>query len=160
MAGMPNMKALLAVLAIAGYSNREKIAEMLSGAKDSLAERAAGGSSEAAQTSSEISDMFSEKSAGDTVSGGLGELLEQFTSKGEKGMADSWIGSGANQSVQTNSLEQVLGVDTISDISRKTGFSKEEILERLSVNLPNAVNDFTPEGRLPTSGEAGGFFRR
>lgn len=160
MAGMPNMKALLAVLAIAGYTNREKIAEMLAGAKDSLAERASGGASEAAQTSTEISDMFSEKSAGDTVSGGLGELLEQFTKKGEQGTADSWIGSGANQSVQTSSLEQVLGSDTISDIARKTGFSKDEILERLSVNLPNAVNDFTPEGRLPTSGEAGGFFRR
>jgi uncharacterized protein YidB (DUF937 family) len=160
MASMPNMKALLAVLAVAGYTNRDKIAEMLSGAKDSLAERAAGGANEAAQTSSEISDMFSDKSAGDTVSGGLGELLEQFTSKGEKRTADSWISAGTNQSMQGDSLEQTLGSDTIADIVRKTGFSKDEILERLSVNLPNAVNDFTPNGRIPSAKEAGGLFRK
>lgn len=160
MAGMPNMKALLAVLAVAGYTNRDKIAELLAGAKSSLEERAAGGAGEAAQTSSEISDLFSKKSAGNTVSGGLGELLEQFTNKGQKGTVDSWIGAGANQAMQGNSLEQTLGSETIADIASKTGFSKDEILERLSDNLPRAVNDFTPNGRLPSAKEAGGFFGR
>src|SRR5262245_22700892 len=37
--------------------------------------------------------------------------------------------------------------------SRLTGLSREELLSRLSKNLPEAVDKYTPEGRIPTATE-------
>jgi len=47
-------------------------------------------------------------------------------------------------------LEQAIGSDVLEDLSRQTGLSREEILSRLSNNLPEAIDKYTPEGRIPT----------
>ncbi|BAR53439.1 hypothetical protein NK6_251 [Bradyrhizobium diazoefficiens] len=36
-------------------------------------------------------------------------------------------------------------------LEKETGLSQEEILARLSRELPQAIDKYTPEGRLPTS---------
>jgi uncharacterized protein YidB (DUF937 family) len=38
----------------------------------------------------------------------------------------------------------------ISHLTEQTGLSRDEILSRLSRELPNAVDQYTPEGRLPS----------
>jgi uncharacterized protein YidB (DUF937 family) len=38
----------------------------------------------------------------------------------------------------------------LATLSQQTGLSREEILARLSRELPTAVDQYTPEGRLPT----------
>jgi len=53
--------------------------------------------------------------------------------------------------VDTSHLEEALGEDTIAELTEKTGLSREELLKRLSETLPDAVNQMTPEGRLPTA---------
>jgi len=40
-------------------------------------------------------------------------------------------------------------------LSQQTGLSREEILSRLSKNLPDAVDKYTPQGRIPTAAELG-----
>jgi uncharacterized protein YidB (DUF937 family) len=39
----------------------------------------------------------------------------------------------------------------LGDLAQKTGLSEDEILLRLSKNLPEAVDKYTPDGRLPAA---------
>jgi uncharacterized protein YidB (DUF937 family) len=40
--------------------------------------------------------------------------------------------------------------DVLETLSKQTGLSREELLARLSRELPDAVDKYTPNGRLPT----------
>ena len=150
---MPSLLALLGLAAYAGYQNRDKISEML---RDARAARplptdgAAGGGLLA-----EIGHMFQSGNAGSTLSGGLGELVNRFKTAGQSHAADSWITTGANLPVQPPELEAALGDDTLAELEQKTGLSRAELLRRLSASLPDVVNQLTPDGRLPTTAEAG-----
>jgi len=41
----------------------------------------------------------------------------------------------------------------LDTLSRQTGLSREELLARLSRELPNAVDKYTPQGRIPTEAD-------
>jgi hypothetical protein len=45
---------------------------------------------------------------------------------------------------------QAIGPDVRESLSQQTGLSRDEIVARLSRELPQAVDKYTPEGRLPT----------
>jgi uncharacterized protein YidB (DUF937 family) len=55
--------------------------------------------------------------------------------------------------MQPHDLEAALGPDVIEDLTESTGLSRQEILQRLSRELPHAVDQYTPHGRLPQSHE-------
>ena len=93
-------------------------------------------------------------SMGSVLSGGLGGLLERFKQNGQGQAADSWVGKGPNQQLAPDQLEKAIGPDVLDTLSRQTGLSREELLSRLTRELPVAVDKFTPEGRLPTEDEA------
>ena len=44
-----------------------------------------------------------------------------------------------------------MGPEVLETLSRQTGLSGEEIVSRLSRNLPEAVDKYTPDGRIPTN---------
>jgi uncharacterized protein YidB (DUF937 family) len=73
--------------------------------------------------------------------------------KGEGEVADSWVSRGPNKQIAPHQLEQAIGPDVLETLSRHTGLSREELLSRLSENLPEAVDKYTPEGRIPTATE-------
>ena len=66
---------------------------------------------------------------------------------------DSWVGRGQNQRIAPNELEQALGPDTIQDLEQETGMPRDQMLSDLADELPDAVDQFTPEGRLPSEDE-------
>jgi len=92
--------------------------------------------------------------AGSVLSGGLGDLLKQFQQNGHGDTAASWVGPGPNKQISPNDLGSALGADQISQLISSTGMSREQLLAELSNALPDAVNEFTPHGRLPTADEA------
>ena len=47
-------------------------------------------------------------------------------------------------------LESAIGAETLEALTKQTGLSREEVLSRLTRELPNAVDKYTPEGQLPT----------
>ena len=51
-------------------------------------------------------------------------------------------------------LLQAIGPDALTTLLEQTGLSREELLSRLTRELPTAVDKLTPEGRLPTEDEA------
>ena len=100
----PSMTALLALLAIAGYQNRDKIAEMLGGLgkKDPGAKGQVGQNEPEAQAQDGLGGLLSQLDAGGAsaagmLSGGLGELLESFNKSGQGEIAKSWVSTGPNK---------------------------------------------------------------
>ena len=142
------MTALLGLLAVAGYQNRDKIAEWLN-----AAQRKAGQTSDASAASglrANLSGILAGTSLGDLLSGGLRELVNTFKQAGHGEAADSWLAPGPNKQIGRSELEQAIGPEVLETLSRQTGLSREEIVSRLSRNLPAAVDKYTPDGRIPT----------
>jgi uncharacterized protein YidB (DUF937 family) len=90
---------------------------------------------------------------GGLLSGGLGDLLRQFQGAGKGDVANSWIGTGQNEPIAAHDLAKVLTPEQIEFLTERTGMSREELLAGLSEQLPRAVDELTPTGRLPTAEE-------
>lgn len=150
----PSLLALLGIAAVAGYQNREKLGEMLGGqGAQGGVPSGTSGTTPAAGSGGVLGGLLGSLGGGG-LAGGLGELMERFGASGHRDRAESWVGTGENHPVGQAELEQALGTETLQDLARTTGLSRAEILERLSHNLPQTVDRFTPQGRLPTEEEA------
>jgi uncharacterized protein YidB (DUF937 family) len=150
--GFPSMTALLGLLAIAGYQNRDKLAEMLSGASSSPGRSGLGtGQQGGAGGLGGLLSGMGGAGVGGLLGGGLGELVESFRQHGQGEVADSWVGTGPNKEIAPNQLEQAIGPEVLSHLTQQTGLSKEELLSRLSRELPQAVDKYTPDGRIPSA---------
>jgi uncharacterized protein YidB (DUF937 family) len=154
--GFPSMTALLGLLAVAGYQNRDKIADLLGG----LGRGGATTPTQPGTSSTGLGGLLDQlrgslggASAGGIVSGGLGELVDRFKQSGQGDTADSWVGTGENKQIAPAQLEQAVGPEVLETLSKHTGLSREELLARLSRELPNAVDKYTPQGRLPTESD-------
>jgi uncharacterized protein YidB (DUF937 family) len=140
--GMPSMTALLGMLALAGYQNRDKISDMLRGATASAPQPGGG-------QQPPLGGMLGGAGVGGLLSGGLGELLEKFKQNGHGDTAQSWVNNGPNQQISPPELKQAIGPDVLATLEQQTGLSQQELLARLSRELPEAVDKYTPDGRLP-----------
>ena len=152
--GFPSMTALLGLLAVAGYQNKDKIAEMLGG----LGQGTPGGPAPAGASAGQgglggilgnLGGALGGAGAGGLLSGGLGELVNRFTQNGHGETASSWVNHGPNRDIAPAHLEQAIGPDVLATLSKQTGLSREELVSRLSRELPDAVDKYTPEGHLP-----------
>jgi uncharacterized protein YidB (DUF937 family) len=150
------MTALLGLLAIAGYQNRDKIAELLRGAQrnpGAVPSQGPQSGSTGGAIPGNLGGMLAGTSIGDLLSGGLRDLVDAFKQKGQGEVADSWVSRGPNKQIAPHQLEQAIGPDVLESLSQQTGLSREELLSRLSQNLPDAVDKYTPEGRIPTAAD-------
>ena len=145
--GFPSMTALLGLLAVAGYQNRDKLAEMLGGMGQNNPR--VPGQTGLGGLLGNLGSTLSGAGAGGLLSGGLGELVERFKQSGNGEAAESWVRHGPNQAVAPHQLEQAIGPDVLATLVEQTGLSREELLSRLARDLPDAVDKYTPEGRLP-----------
>lgn len=186
----PSMTALLGLLAVAGYQNRDKIAEMLGGLGQggSTPQGGQGGSvpqagganpgaqggpwGQAGQQGGQagqgggLGGLLGGLLGGGSVMGGAGsgggalnpggflgsglsEIRERFAQAGQRDAVESWVGTGPNREIAPNELEQAIGPQVLQTLSQRTGLSREELLSRLTRELPTAVDRYTPDGRLP-----------
>jgi uncharacterized protein YidB (DUF937 family) len=153
------LKALLGVIAVAGYQNRDKIGELLRGIQNPQRGDAGGAQAGAGQQSGGLGGLFGGAggfgdllgglSTGGILSGGLGDLLKTFQQNGHGETAASWVQPGPNADIDDGQLGEALGPDILNELAAKTGLSHDEILSRLKRDLPKAVDDLTPEGKIP-----------
>jgi uncharacterized protein YidB (DUF937 family) len=146
---MPSMTALLGLLALAGYQNRDKLADLLKGAGNSTQPGAGNQQGPLGGLLDNLSGALAGGGVGGLLSGGLGELLERFKQNGQGDAAESWINKGPNKELPPPQLKQAIGPDVLAALEQQTGLSQEELLARLSRELPAAVDQYTPDGRLP-----------
>ena|ERR1700754_4060150 len=93
--------------------------------------------------------MFQEGAA---KQGGLAGLLDQFMNAGLGEKADSWVGTGKNEAISGDEVEQALGSDKVDELAQKAGVSHDEAKEGMAEALPEVVDKVTPQGTLPDTG--------
>jgi uncharacterized protein YidB (DUF937 family) len=80
--------------------------------------------------------------------GGLSGLIDRFKQAGLGHLADSWVGTGANQPVSPDQLERVLGRQQVDTMAEQSGMDRGGFLSQLSQALPSVVDRMTPNGRV------------
>jgi len=90
---------------------------------------------------------------GGLLGAGLGGLLQQFEQAGHGAEAQSWVSRGDNQPISPSDVQETFGADTIDTLVQQLGVSRNELLSGLAQVLPQAVDQMTPDGRLPTPDE-------
>ncbi len=169
--GMPSMLALLGLLAVAGFQNRDKIGAAL----NNLGGGSAGGTGTGAQggglggllgglgnavgggtsTSGGLGEILSGLGAGGAVTGGLGDLMNSFRDAGHGAVADSWVTPGVpTQGLTPQQVEQAIGDANLNQLAQSTGLSRDELLKRLATAIPQTVDTLTPNGNMPTEQDA------
>jgi uncharacterized protein YidB (DUF937 family) len=91
--------------------------------------------------------------AGSVLSSGLGDLVKQLQQSGHGEAAQSWVGTGPNKTIAPADLGKALGDDTVNSLAEQAGISKVDLLEGLSQQLPQLVDQLTPQGKLPDEHE-------
>ena len=160
------MTALLGLLAVAGYQNRDKLAELLGGAGQAMSGGAGpgrgmpggagaqqgGGAQQSGGLGGQLGQLgggLGGAGAGGVLGSGRSERLERVTHARPGHTAQSWVRQGPNEPIDPPRLEQAIGPDVLDTLSKQTGLSREELLARLSRELPDAVDKYTPQGQLP-----------
>jgi uncharacterized protein YidB (DUF937 family) len=133
-------RVLLAALGVLAYKNRDRLGELFRPKPaDPSAPQQQGGS------------VFDQILSG----GGLGELLDRFRNAGRSDQVDSWVGTGPNEPLEPSQVEAAIEPETLDALVRQTGMSRDEILRRLAVDLPQTVDEMSPDGRLPQEAQTG-----
>ncbi len=129
-------KLAIAMLGVLAYQNRDKIGNMIRGAGDRSANDPQGG----------ILDQLSKGVSGTA----LGDILDRFRGAGAGSKVDSWVGTGPNEPIQPSEVEAAIDDDTLTSLSMQTGLSREELISRITRDLPEAVSQMTPSGKMPS----------
>jgi uncharacterized protein YidB (DUF937 family) len=131
----------LALLGVLAYQNREKIGKWLGNAA-----QPSGDPDSTQAASGGILDTISKTFGSDS---GLREVLDRFRQAGSGDKVDTWVKDGPNEGIEPQQVEAAVDEETLRALSQQTGLSREELLRRLALELPHAVDRMTPEGKLP-----------
>jgi len=85
--------------------------------------------------------------------GGVDGLKQKFEQAGLGDVAQSWIGTGSNKSVSPDQVKDALGRQQVEQIANDAGVSTDEAAAGLSKVLPDAVDNVTPSGQVPSTGD-------
>src|SRR3954471_9707729 len=122
--GMPSMTALLGLLALAGYQNRDKLSELLKGASGSTDQP--GASNQQGPLGGLLGNLggaLAGGGVGGLLSGGPGGLLDRFKQNGQGDAAESWINKGPKKELPPAQLKQAIGTDVLAALEQQTGLS-------------------------------------
>jgi len=81
--------------------------------------------------------------------GGVQGVVNEFEKNGLGATVKSWVGTGPNQPISPDEVHKALGPDLLQQLSEKSGLSVQELTQKLSQVLPQAVDKLTPNGAIP-----------
>jgi uncharacterized protein YidB (DUF937 family) len=81
--------------------------------------------------------------------GGVQGVVSEFEKNGLGATVTSWVGTGPNQPISPDEVHKVLGSDLMQQLSEKSGLSLQDLAQKLSHVLPQAVDKLTPNGAVP-----------
>jgi uncharacterized protein YidB (DUF937 family) len=114
-----------------------------------MANRQGAPASSRAGTGGGLGDVLGQVLGGSSGGSGLGGLLEQFQRAGFGHQARSWVGTGQNEPLPPDALEQVFGRGGLAEIARRAGVSERDASQGLSRLMPEVVDRVTPDGQVP-----------
>jgi uncharacterized protein YidB (DUF937 family) len=80
--------------------------------------------------------------------GNLQGLVEQLQKGGLNDQVKSWLSSGANLPVTAEQVRSALGNQTIKQLAEQFGLPVDATLKLLAEQLPTAVDQASPDGKL------------
>lgn len=84
--------------------------------------------------------------------GGLEAVVSKLTSNGLGDQVKSWVGTGPNLPVSAAQIQQTLGgAGGLAEMASKFGIPAEKISDILAQHLPKAIDEATPDGKLPSA---------
>jgi uncharacterized protein YidB (DUF937 family) len=81
--------------------------------------------------------------------GGLNAIVAKLQHAGFGDQVKSWIGNGQNLPITAEQLQQVLGSDTVKQLAARFNIPVDQLAKVLAQQLPAAVDQASPEGKLP-----------
>ena len=81
--------------------------------------------------------------------GGLSAIVAKLEQAGLGEQVKSWIGNGPNLPITAEQLQKVLGNDTVRQLAAKYNIPVDQITQILAQQLPKAVDQASPDGKLP-----------
>ena len=81
--------------------------------------------------------------------GGLAGLVDQFTKSGLGQQAASWVGTGPNQPINSEHINQVFGNEKVQEFARAAGIDPNQAAATLAQLIPQIVDKLTPHGTVP-----------
>jgi uncharacterized protein YidB (DUF937 family) len=81
--------------------------------------------------------------------GGLQGVIGQFERNGLGPTVKSWVGTGPNQPISPEDVHKALGPELLQQLAAKSGLSVQDLAQKLSQVLPQAVDKMTPDGAIP-----------
>jgi uncharacterized protein YidB (DUF937 family) len=81
--------------------------------------------------------------------GGLQGVIGQFERNGLGPTVKSWVGTGPNQPISPEDVHKALGPEVLQQLAAKSGLSVQDLAQKLSQVLPQAVDKMTPDGAIP-----------
>jgi uncharacterized protein YidB (DUF937 family) len=81
--------------------------------------------------------------------GGVQGVVAEFEKSGLGETVKSWVGTGPNQAISPDDVHKALGPDLLRQLSEKSGLSVQDLAQKLSLILPEAVDKLTPGGAIP-----------
>lgn len=88
--------------------------------------------------------------------GGLQQVVGSMQSHGMGDVAQSWIGTGANQQADPDRLAQALGEDRVEQVAAQAKVGEGSARQGIAALLPGLVDRMTSGGSLPAAGEHDG----
>jgi uncharacterized protein YidB (DUF937 family) len=81
--------------------------------------------------------------------GGIAGLQKMFQQGGLGSVMSSWVGSGQNQPVSADQLQNVLHSGALQAAAQKCGIDPTQLTGMMSTLLPHLVDKLTPNGQIP-----------
>lgn len=78
--------------------------------------------------------------------GGLPGILQTLKNGGLSEQVDSWVGKGANMSVNAQQIGSALGSTVLAGMAAKLNMTTDELSDKIAEYLPDVVNQLTPNG--------------
>ena len=81
--------------------------------------------------------------------GGLNAIVAKLQQAGLGDQVKSWFGNGHNLPITAEQLQHVLGSDAVKQLAAKYNIPVDQITQILAQQLPKAIDQASPDGRLP-----------
>ncbi len=118
---------------------------------DSLAKNALGGllgGSAKLDPAAMLSGLLNE-------AGGLNGMMAQFEKAGLGATFSSWVGTGTNQPISADEVQNAVGADNLNNLAAKVGMNVSTVLPLLSQFLPQVIDKLTPHGHVHENNPSG-----
>src|ERR1700730_8727943 len=85
--------------------------------------------------------------------GGLNGLIQRFHENGAGDIVSSWVCSGENKTISSDTVTTVLGTDAEGESGHTGGHAGDQVCGMQARVLPHLVNHATPDGQVPADGK-------